>query len=908
MQETVNIAELLIHEQVSLWANESPHKTAVCYGDEALAYSDLLARANQLARHLRGEGVQAGSLVVICLNRSVEIVVAILGCLLAGGAYVPIDPTYPRERIRVIMENSGAKFVVTESTLIESLPAESGKIVALDTAAPQISQMSTETLENVTDADKPAYVIYTSGSTGVPKGVMVSHGSLRNFVRLSQSALDVSAEDVYLQSASISYAVAVRQIMVSLSRGATLALASSDQMRDPLALFAEIKRKRVTLMDVVPSFWRAINNSLRELSDSARRELLQNDLRRIACVGEALPFDTPRDWARLTSHRARLVNIFGQTETTGFVAAYPIPTQPDDKAEGVTPIGKNIAETNLYIVDERLNPVAPGEIGELCISNPCLASGYLNQTELTEKKFIGNPFKDGRNDRLYRTGDLARQREDGNIVFLGRGDTQVKIRGQRLELGEVESALRKLPEVGDCVVLLAKDRQEDGYLAAYLVPAGSSIDVAAVRQHCRETLPEYMIPSVFTVLDKLPLSPNGKVDRRALSALTATAAPETITNPDLPRDAVEEKLTGIWRDLLPQKNFGVHDDFFDLGGHSLMAVRLFTRIEKEFGVRLPLTTLFHAATIASIAEMLKTPEHRAQSNSIIIPINTLGEKPILFGIHGYEGGVLFWRDIGKHLPVDQPFYAIQAQGVDGTTPALTRIEDMASLYISEVQKIQPHGPYFFCGFSMGGNIAYEMAQQLLLQDESVELLVMLDTRNPERLARFSAYGMMDVKTGAPSDSHPHYVSVWQRIRWQFQHLSSMDFSGKAGHVWLLLRTKFMRAVVFNLATFIHARKLRLPDRLLLTYLRTIHSKALHDYIPQPYAGKLTLFRSSQTERESSDDTQWGWKALARGGAEIYRFIADHNIVAYEYAETVAEKLKECLERAQRSLSASSSRS
>lgn len=906
MQETANIAELLIHEQVSLWANELPHKIAVCYGDETLTYSDLLSRANQLARHLRGEGVQAGSLVVICLNRSVEIVVAILGCLLAGGAYVPIDPAYPRERIRIIMENSGAKFVITESTLIESLPAESGRIVALDTAASQISQMSTETLENSTDADKLAYVIYTSGSTGVPKGVMVSHGSLRNFVRISRSVLDVSGEDVYLQSASISYAVAVRQIMVSLSRGATLVLASNDQMRDPLVLFAEIKRKRVTLMDVVPSFWRAINNSLRELSDSARRELLQNDLRRIACVGEALPFDTPHDWTRLTSHRARLVNIFGQTETTGFVAAYPIPIQPDAKTEGVTPIGTSIAETNLYIVDEHLNPVAPGEIGELCISNPCLASGYLNQPELTEKKFICNPFKDGRNDRLYRTGDLARQREDGNIVFLGRGDTQVKIRGQRLELGEVESALRKFPDVGDCVVLFAKDRQEEGYLSAYLVPANSSVDVAAVRQHCRETLPEYMIPSVFTVLDKLPLSPNGKVDRRALSALTTMAAPESISNLDLPRDAVEEKLIEIWRDLLPQKNFGIQDDFFYIGGHSLMAVRLLARVEREFGIRLPLATLIHSASIAKIADLLRDPSRMIQINSILVPINTLGKKPLLFGVHGHEGGVLFWRDIGRDLPPDQPFYAIQAQGVDGSAPALTRIEDMASLYIREVQRIQPHGPYFFCGFSMGGDIVYEMAQQLLSQNESVELLVMLDTRNPERLARLSAYGVAD--KGPQDHGRPHNATVRQRIYWQLRRLSGLDLPGKMKYARTLVGTKMKRALVFSLAAIIHAGKGRLRDGFLLTYLRTAHSKALHDYIPQPYAGKLIVFRSSQTELESSDDSQWGWKALARGGVEIHRFNADHNIVAYEYAETVAKKLTECLERAQRSLSTASSRS
>jgi thioesterase domain-containing protein/acyl carrier protein len=410
-----------------------------------------------------------------------------------------------------------------------------------------------------------------------------------------------------------------------------------------------------------------------------------------------------------------------------------------------------------------------------------------------------------------------------------------------------------------------------------------------------------MIPSAFVFLDAFPLNPNGKVDRRALAAFTPIEEEVHKTSSDTPRDVFEMKLVVIWRDLLRLKHVGIHDDFFNLGGHSLLAVRLFARIERDFGIRLPLTTLFHAATISNLANLLREPGGDSDKQSVVVHIRFGNGKPILFGVHGHEGGVLFWRDIVMHLPPDQPFYAIQAQGVDGLQPALTRIENMASLYVREVQKIQPHGPYFLCGFSMGGEIAFEMSQQLLQIGEQVDLLVMLDTKNPERFVRVATQTMGDADIEVEDSRMDRILDngIRKRIQWHIRQLLGRGERSGVVHIWLLIQTWVVRAVIFRLVSFLHARHIRIPDSLLMLYLRTAHSKALYAYIPTHYPGKVTLFRSLETKQKNPDDSPWGWKSLADGGLEIHYFDATHNIVDEDYAEEVAHKLQECLDQARR---------
>jgi aspartate racemase len=863
-----------IHDHVV----QSPDSTAMICEGKKLSYLALNRYANQVAHYLISLGVQPEMLIGICADRSLKMVIAILGILKAGGAFVPLDPTYPQDRLSYILEDAAAQFVLTQTDLLGSIDPSGKRVICLDHDWPLILQQPEYNPENGLVPDNLAYVIYTSGSTGNPKGVMITHANLSNFVRIACAALDVKKEDIYLHSASIAYALSIRQLMVPLSFGATIVLATSAQARDPLSLFYLIKRQRVSLMDMVPSFWRSCLQRLSDLPAPELERLLDNDLRRIVSVGEPLLFDIPRDWRIKLGHTANLVNIFGQTETTGVVATYPIPTDAINRT-GIVPIGQCVSETKIYILDAELRPVADGEVGELCVSNPCIARGYLNRIEKTAEKFILNPFNDGFGDTLYRTGDFARYHKNGDFEFLGREDFQVKIRGQRLELGEIESVLREHSTVKNCVVISREDRPDEKYLAAYVVMnSENEFNANDLRRHLLNKVPEYMVPSIFVELETIPVTPNGKFNRHALpnpasevvNESTIRLTPPTHSNEaTAPRNHTERVIAHIWKNILKNPNIGIHDNFFDLGGQSLMAVRMFSHIERDLQVRLPLTSLFQAATIAQLSDLIMNHDTNNDTWSSVVPIQIPGDKPPFFGVHGLEGGVLFWRDIVSYLPKDQPFYAVQARGVDGIQPVLTRIEDMASLYLNDIKQVQPHGPYYLGGFSMGGEIAFEIGQQLYKQGERVALLVMFDTRNPQR---------------------PKSLTPKQKVDLHLRQLSKRNLLQKLAYLNSKLLYRFKPLYIYPAVKLYRKRNKKLPDPLLLRFLRVAHSKALNQYIPTRYPGTITIFRASESVDLNSADSPMGWGTLANEGVDIHIFDATHNIVDSEYAEEVANQL------------------
>jgi aspartate racemase len=878
----------------------SPGAIALFRGDQTLTYQELDERANQLAGYLIACGVQPEMPVAVCIDRSLAMVVAILGILKAGGAYIPLDPGYPTERLAFILHDTGSRIVVTQSALSGLFQDQPIKVVCLDVDEVELGRFPVTRPKIVISPENLAYVIYTSGSTGRPKGAMITHASLVCFVDIACSALDVYSEDVYLQSASIAYALSVRQLMVPLAVGASIVVASADETSDPLELFRLIKRRGITLMDMVPSFWRSCMQRLSDLPEAEQTDLLDNSLRRIVSIGEALMADLPREWSTRFGQRVRLVNIFGQTETTGVVATYPIP--PGGPAGfGIVPIGRSVSQTRLYILDSTLQPVPEGEVGELCVSNPCLARGYLNRPELTSEKFIPNPFADGFSDRLYRTGDTARCRPDGTLEFLGRGDQQVKIRGQRLELGEVESSLRAHPSVRDCVVMARGDNPDDKYLAAYVVNAAASrLSSVDLKNYIRTRLPEYMVPSVIVFLEAFPLNVNGKVNRLALPDPRSMDVREETGERELvlPRNPIEKTIAAIWRQVMNLNRVGVHDNFFDLGGHSLLAVRILTLIDRELGVRLPLTSFIQSATVAQLAELVDRREDEVRAWSPLVPMQTSGSRPPFFGIHAVGGGVLFWRNIVNHLPDNQPFYAIQSQGVDGVRPALHRIEDMARLYVSEIRRIQPHGPYYLGGFSLGGEIAFEMAQQLKRQGEAVDLLVLLDTRNPARVIRpirIEGDTVVPVVVGlAPASRLEVLVSkVAGHLRksMQLSPLKSLQYLGKQ----LGFHAKYW--VVAALAGLFRFLGRRLPDQLLIQYLRLNHRLALRNYVPTLYPGRITVFRANESLQSDPTDSPMGWAPLAAAGLEVHYFDTSHEMIKPEYGELVACKLNDCISAA-----------
>lgn len=480
----------LFEEQVEC----SPNAIAVALGDQRLSYGKLNARANQLGHRLQALGVGPDALVAICVERSLEMVVGILGILKAGGAYVPLDPAYPKDRLAFMLEDAKPSMLLTQEHLVSDLPTHAAQVVLFNSDLPAISRWSKKNLQAQTTTEHLAYVIYTSGSTGKPKGVMITHGNLSHYVQSVRVPMGIGVNDRYLHTASISFSSSVRQLMVPLFQGAAVVIATPDKIKDPVALFEMIGRNGVTIMDIVPSYWRSCIAVLSSLPLEMRQALLDNQVRLIMSASEPLLSDIPNDWSHKLLHRARLINMFGQTETTGIVTTYEIPAERSDQS-GIVPIGSPIRDTQIHLLDPQLCPVQNGEHGEIYIESPGVGRGYLNQPELTKKRFVCDPPCAASGARFYKTGDLGRRRSDGIIEFVGRVDDQVKIRGHRVELGEIEAALREHSSVRDAAMIATEDQTGDRRLIAYVVPEKACAPSISGRER-------YRLPNNMAILQQ----------------------------------------------------------------------------------------------------------------------------------------------------------------------------------------------------------------------------------------------------------------------------------------------------------------------------------------------------------------------------------------------------------------------
>lgn len=598
----------------------NPNATAIICEEARLTFGELNARANQLAHHLSSLGVGRESLVGFCIDRSLEMAVGILGILKAGAAYLPIDPEYPAERIAFMLEDAQPMVVLTKASLEIELP-ETARAVFFDQDSEAISANSEANLTEKPRPEDLAYVIYTSGSTGKPKGVMIEHRNLSNYLLALNHEVQIDPFDRYLHTASIAFSSARRQLLLPLSHGAAVVIATSDQRKDPIALFQMIKTRGVTMMDAVPSFWRNCTSILSELSEPERHALLDNRLRLMLSASEPLLSEIPRTWMSKFNHPAQHVHMFGQTETAGIVSLFQIPRDFDD--EVYVPIGSPISNTDIHILDENRRPCAIDEAGELYIGGAGVGRGYLNRPELTAEKFIA------RNGvRLYRTGDWARVRANGRIEFAGRRDQQVKLRGFRIELGEVEGALSEHPSIRECAVV-AREIAEDTKLIGYFVSKGSEIDASELREFLSQRLPEYAVPSMFIALDALPLSANGKINRLALPE-PETSRANVSANFAAPQDGLESQLAAIWSDVLRVKQIGRDDNFFELGGHSLLAAQIAARIRRELRIEAPISSLFECPTVALLAEFIRTAEPERLVARSIQPFDRNGTAPLSF--------------------------------------------------------------------------------------------------------------------------------------------------------------------------------------------------------------------------------------------------------------------------------------
>ncbi|MFZ0318215.1 MAG: amino acid adenylation domain-containing protein [Candidatus Sulfotelmatobacter sp.] len=844
-----------VQELFEAQAQSKPGATAIRCGTDHLTFRELNQRADRLADHLRTLGIGPSAAVAICLDRSVEMIVGILGILKAGGAYVPLDPTYPAERIEFMSSDCGASVVLTTKDIAERLSGSfrGMRTIFLDSDDSQVPLPSQREPKAPTSMDDLAYIIYTSGSTGGPKGVQITHRNLShsNHARLKYYKDPVES---FLLLSSYAFDSSVAGIFHALTSGGTLDIApAGDSGWAPEQLAWLIAANKVSHVLTFPSLY----SDLLEHADSVQLA----SLRCVIVAGEACPRQLVDAHYRALP-QASLFNEYGPTEATVWSSVYEC--EPGETAPTV-PIGRPIANTQLYVLDRNLQPVPFGVTGELYIGGDGVARGYLNRADLTEAHFIHDPFAEKPGTKLYRTGDLVRHLADGNVEFLGRADQQVKIRGVRIELSEIEAALTSYPDIREAAVIAQRNGSGDLKLTAFVTAQGEhSTSANELRAFLKNTLPIPMVPTAFHFVRNFPRTPNGKLDRQRLIAEISTAG-STIHEHAHPRTDIEKRLLVIWQSILGTSSDDVTQDFFELGGHSLLAAKLLARIEKEFGRSLSLAFVFQSPTIEQMAESLLSAGQTLRERAIIT-IQPKGSLPPLFWV---RGGPRF-RLLAQKLGPEQPFLGLDLPFTDGNKlPVPYRFEDIAGLLINVMREVQPKGPYYLGGLCVNAVIAYEIAQQLVRGGEEVALLAMLDAHN-------QAYYKNPFKDGRYSS----------RIKYHLSNLLKLDANETTAY--LLDRMDEARRKIERVAwrlTSDHTGEERLRNT------DSIVHPAFSRYEPQPYPGKIVLHQSSDWPVGPYFDFKLGWKDLVAGGIDFYSIPGSHPAMFTEpNVNLVAQKL------------------
>ena len=694
-----------LHELFENQALAHPDALAILAGVERYTYGDLNKSANAIAHRLQSLGVGPETVVGVVLRRSPTMVAAMLGILKAGGAYLAIDPSYPLERVHFMLRDAGTQVVVTDRMHAQLICDSMLPILCVDDEFALTAALH-EPISTVS-SEQPAYVIYTSGSTGAPKGVVALHRAAVNRFHWMWRQYPFEKDEICCQKTSIGFVDSVWEIFGPLLQSVPLVMVPDEVVRDPQRLISLLADQQITRIVLVPSLLRAILQLDEDLDARLPR------LKYWTVSGESLPSELVRSFQTRLAQRV-LLNLYGSSEVAADVTCYQVPEGFNDP---VVPVGRPIANTQVYVLDKERNSVPTGVAGELFVGGDGLARGYVGQPLLTAEKFVANPFSD-HDARLYRTGDLARYRADGALELLGRLDDQLKVRGVRIEPGEVEVVLATHPAVKQTAVIA-----RDDHLVAYIVArAGAVLTGSELKRFAQVRLPEYAVPDTVINIDALPLTASGKIARRSLPAPErAHLTPASVCGP---RTMTEARLADLWADTLGLARVGIHDNFFDLGGHSLLAVRLFAAVERTFVRKLPLSALFEAPTVAQFAELLERPTTR---NPSLVPIQVSGRRPPFFCVHAVDGEVLVFGQLARHLGSDQPFYALHPGELEAGAQGPVSVESLAAHYLNEIMTVAPDGPFLLGGYSSGGNVAYEMARQLSGQQHNVGLVALFDT-------------------------------------------------------------------------------------------------------------------------------------------------------------------------------------
>jgi amino acid adenylation domain-containing protein len=824
-----------VHELFEAQAARTPDAVAVLFEDREITYAELNSRAEALAGRLRRLGVGPDVLVGLAVERSERMIAAVLGILKAGGAYLPLDPSYPNERLAFMLEDSGAAVLVTERGLVSRLPARLPAVVYLDEEddahAPLPGGRGSDT--------SLAYAIYTSGSTGVPKAVLVTHRSLANVVESFRCEPGMSENDVVLAVTTLSFDIAAIEIFLPLICGARVALAPELAQKDGRALAELIERWHPTFIQQTPAGWRMLIDAGWRGSESLT----------IVSGGEALT----RPLAdALLARGGRVFNGYGPTETTIYSTLERV-----ERDTPAVPIGRPVANTQVYVLDRWRTPVPVGVAGELYIGGAGVARGYWKRPELTVERFFPDPFAGQTDARMYRTGDLVRWMPDGRLEYLGRLDDQVKVRGFRIELGEVEAALAAHPSLEAAAAAV----REDALLAWCVWREGQAADWGGLRAFLTARLPGYMVPTGFVDIGSLPLLPNGKVDRKALAAIEKPRAERDGT---APRDETERRLAAIWEELLGTAPIGIDDHFFELGGHSLLAARAAAQIEDAFGKRVPLAMLFEAPTIAQLAPLVRGEAH-AMWPPGIAPIQPAGTRPVLWVL----GDAARHLPLVEHLGPEQPVLSVLLEDADAPRFAPPcKLETIAAEMVRLMRRQQPHGPYYLGGHSVQGLYAFEAAHQLVAQGEEVRLVVLFDTYLPRALRAEAAFAVR---------ARTQWATLWRLVK----------------------RGRWRQASAFmaEVAGYVTARLCRRPLQRTPRPIWDAQWAAASVHRPRPYAGRI-LFLQASDEPALQIASLLGWDKLADRGLDIRPVPGNHStFLEGANAAATAEVLRAALREA-----------
>ncbi|WP_036479318.1 amino acid adenylation domain-containing protein [Myxosarcina sp. GI1] len=872
-QTNKEIQPQCIHQLFEAQVKQNPKAVAVICQGQRLTYGELNARANKLARYLKKLGIESGSLVGLCIERSLEMVVGVLAILKAGGAYVPLDISNPPARLAFILEDTQIEILLTQESLLAKLPTKVERAVCIDRDWQSITRQASNNLDNAVNVSDLAHIVYTSGSTGKPKGVMLTHGNLSHYAQALELAFEITPADVYLHRGSIALIVSARQLLMPLTQGATVVVVSPAEIKDPLELFKLIKRYEVSIVDHVPSFWRNCSGILDGQNSSTRSDLLDNQVRLVAAGGEQVTPEIYQYWRETFKPEVKLANIYGQTEGTGVVAMYQIPHQIDWQFRSL-PVGSPIPNMKAYVLDSKLQPVPIGVAAEIHISGAGVARGYLNRPELTAKKFVDNPYVPG--ERLYKTGDLGRFLADGSIQFLGRIDRQVNIQGLRIELGEIEAVLAQHKLVREAAIVVRQNKLGE-YLAGYIVPnADKQLTAETLKSYLQEKLPSYMIPRTFVFVDTFLLTTSGKVDYRTLSQLKLDKPSKLI---DVPRDRLETEIIEMLEDISGIEPISLRDDFIELGGNSLLAARLVTEIENRYAQKISISAIFQTSTPEALAALVRQEKKTGYPKSFV-PIKDGNSSLVLFGIHNLGYGLELYLPLARYLGEKINLYGLSSSfSNEPDTPHFRDIVNLAEYYTRDIQQIQPQGPYHLMGISFGGIIAFEIARRLIARGHEVKFLGLVDTYYPRSNTAFQDFSLQQRMLAHLQKVRTKGLShVKNRIKWRLGATANNTLYWLYKIDWL--RENFVDRTSRNYAQIQYIQQQR------------EHHRVNKDYAIRPCAVKINMFRAAD-----DIDTKLDWQKVAELGLAIEDIPGEHmEILEEPQVRVLAQKIQTALRR------------